>query len=217
MGHNEKVLTLNPAFVEIQSPERPTLLDRARDGDSDAFGEICRVYENRLVRQAMTLCGNATLAEDLAQDTFVEAWRGLRRFHGRCHFFTWLCAILLNRYRNAIREKRPLPLSSLARTDETELHHRLDNLADQNSPPDEAAHLREHAAQVLACLRELPAKQQQVIYLRFYVDDSLEGIAAVLGCSIGTVKSRLFRALDKLRKMAGLGRPSRTVELKVEN
>ena len=83
--------------------------------------------------------------------------------------------------------------------------------------PDEAAHLREHAALVLACLRELPAKHQQVIYLRFYVDDSIEGIAAVLGCSIGTVKSRLFRALDKLRGMADLGRPSRTAELKVEN
>ena len=211
------MLALNPAFVEIESAERPTLLDRAREGDSEAFGEICRVYENRLLRQAMTLCGNATLAEDLAQDTFVEAWRGLRRFKGRSHFFTWLCAILLNRYHNAVRQKRPLPVSSLARTDEAEFQHHLENLADQNSLPDQAAHLREHAAQVLACLRKLPAKQQQVVYLRFYVDDSIEGIAAVLGCSIGTVKSRLFRALDKLREMADLGRPSRTAEMKVEN
>ena len=51
------------------------------------------------------------------------------------------------------------------------------------------------------CVQALPAKHQQVIYLRFYVDDSLEGIAAALGCSVGTVKSRLFHALDKLRKM----------------
>jgi len=51
----------------------------------------------------------------------------------------------------------------------------------------------------------LPAKHQQVIYLRFYVDDSLEGIAAALGCSVGTVKSRLFHALDKLRGMKAAG------------
>ena len=60
---------------------------------------------------------------------------------------------------------------------------------------------RKQAVLVRECVQALPAKQQQVIYLRFYVDDSLEGIAAALGCSVGTVKSRLFHALDKLRKM----------------
>src|SRR5207244_13602013 len=54
------------------------------------------------------------------------------------------------------------------------------------------------------CIQMLPAKHQQVIYLRFYVDDSLAGIAAALGCSVGTVKSRLFHALDKLRKLNAL-------------
>jgi len=54
---------------------------------------------------------------------------------------------------------------------------------------------------VRQCVQALPAKHQQVIYLRFYVDDSLEGIAAALGCPVGTVISRLFHALDKLRKM----------------
>jgi RNA polymerase sigma-70 factor (ECF subfamily) len=54
---------------------------------------------------------------------------------------------------------------------------------------------------VQQCIQALPAKHQQVIHLRFYVDDSLEGIAAALGCSVGTVKSRLFHALDKLRGM----------------
>jgi len=57
---------------------------------------------------------------------------------------------------------------------------------------------------VRACIQTLPAKHQQVIYLRFYADDSLEGIAAVLGCSVGTVKSRLFHALEKLRAMNAL-------------
>ena len=67
--------------------------------------------------------------------------------------------------------------------------------------PDEAAELRDQTALVRRCIDALPAKHQQVIYLRFYMDDSLEGIAAALGCSVGTVKSRLFHALDKLRGM----------------
>ena len=190
--------------MEIEAPDTRSLLDQAQSGDAEAFGEICRVYETRLLRQAMTLCGNAAAAEDLAQDTLVEAWKSLRRFNGRCQFFTWLCAILLNRYRNSVRRKRPTPVASLTGRDEDDFQNRLDQLADGESLPDQAAQLREQAALVLECLQALPEKHQQVIYLRFYVDHSLEGIAAALDCSVGTVKSRLFRALDKLREMNAL-------------
>jgi len=198
------VFTLNPAFVEIETSVTQSLLEQAHSGDTKAFGEVCRVYETRLLRQAMALSGNATLAEDLVQDTLVEAWRCLRRYNGRCRFFTWLCAILLNRYRNLVREKRPLPLSTLAARDREEFQNRIDTLADRDSLPDQAAQLREQAALVQDCIQALPTKHQQVIYLRFYVDNSLEGIAAALGCSVGTVKSRLFHALDKLRGMNAL-------------
>src|SRR5208283_2727001 len=107
------MLSLNPALVEIAPPGSRDLLAQALAGDAEAFGELCRAFEPRLVRQSMTLCGDAPLAEELAQDTLVEAWRCLRRFNGRCQFFTLLCAILLNRYRNTVRQKRPLPFSSL--------------------------------------------------------------------------------------------------------
>ena len=209
------MFSLNPAFVEIETSDTRSLLDRARAGDTEAFCEICRVHETRLWRQAIALCGDATLAEDLAQDTLVEAWKCLRRYNGRCQFFTWLCAILLNRYRNMVRTKRPVPLSSLAGHDRTEFQNRLDNLADQDSSPDQAAQLREQATLVRNCIQALPTKHQQVIYLRFYVDDSLEGIAAALGCSVGTVKSRLFHALDKLRGMNDLNAQSVRLKLNV--
>jgi RNA polymerase sigma-70 factor, ECF subfamily len=202
------VFDLNPALVEIETSDTRSWLDRAQAGDTDAFCEICRIHETRVWRQAIALCGDATLAEDLAQETLVEAWRCLRRYNGRCRFFTWLCAILLNRYRNTVRAKRPVPISSLAGHDRKEFQSKIDNLADQDASPDQAAQLREQATQVRNCIQALPTKHQQVIYLRFYVDDSLEGIAAALGCSVGTVKSRLFHALDKLRGMNALNAQS---------
>jgi len=188
LGYNRNVVSAIPTFVQVESPEIRNLLERARAGDCDAFGEICREHEARLLRQAMTLCGNAAMSEDLAQDTLVEAWKSLRRYNGRCQFFTWLCAILLNRFRNTLRGQRPV-----AEVDEA--------TPDERATPDQALAFDEQAALVRQCIASLPTKHQQVIFLRFYVDDSLLEIAAALGCSVGTVKSRLFHALEKLRRM----------------
>jgi RNA polymerase sigma-70 factor (ECF subfamily) len=195
------VAGLNPTLVEIETPDIRRLLELARGGDGEAFGGVYRAYTTRLLRQAMALCGNAALAEELAQDTLVEGWKCLRRYNGRCEFFTWLCAILLNRYRNSIRNNRLVPVSGLGSREQDEFTNAIEKLTDHRSLPDEAAQLHEQSALVRKCIDSLPAKHQQVIYLRFYVDDSLEGIAVALGCSVGTVKSRLFHALDKLRGM----------------
>lgn len=195
---------LNPSLVLSDLSLTGNFVERAQAGDAEAFGEVCRAYETRLLRQAMTLCANETMAEDLAQDTLVEAWKSLHRYNGRCQFFTWLCAILLNRYRNTLRQKRPVAVSSLHREDEDALQSTVEKMPDRNCSPDQEAELREQSAAVLACIQALPRKHQQIIYLRFYIDNSLEGIAAALGCSVGTVKSRLFRALDKLRVMNAL-------------
>jgi RNA polymerase sigma-70 factor (ECF subfamily) len=185
----------------MDTPDTQSLLELARAGDAEAFGKIYRTHATRLLRQAMALCGNVALAEELAQDTLVEAWKYLRRYNGRCEFFTWLCAILLNRYRNSVRDNRLLPVSNLGYRERDEFTNAVEKLAGRSVLPDEAAELHEQAALVRKCLDSLPAKHQQVIYLRFYVDDSLEGIATALGCSVGTVKSRLFHALEKLRGM----------------
>jgi RNA polymerase sigma-70 factor (ECF subfamily) len=209
------MFTLNPTLVEPVPSGTGNLLAQARSGDAEAFGEVCRAYETRLLRQAMALCGQASLAEDLAQDTLVEAWRCLHRYNGRCQFFTWLCAILLNRYRNTVRQKRPMPFSAFQARDQEELHDSIGQLADQESLPDEAAQRREQAVLVQQCIQALPAQHQQVIHLRFYVDDSLEGIAAALDCSVGTVKSRLFHALDKLRGMNVLSEQCGSLKEKV--
>jgi RNA polymerase sigma-70 factor (ECF subfamily) len=198
------VFSLSPTLATRPAPAPASLLDQARAGDAAAFGALCLEYEARLVRHAMGLCGNATLAEELAQDTLVEAWKSLARYHGGCQFFTWLCAILLNRYRNTRRQPTALPLSTLASEDAAGCLDHLAMLADPHARPDESAQNAEHAALVRSCLADLPPKLEQVVYLRFYVDDSLAEIATALGCSVGTVRSRLFNGLEKLRQMERL-------------
>ncbi len=198
------MLSLNSTFVDLEAPETRSLLDQARDGDAEAFGEICRAYETRLLRQAMTLCGNESMAEELAQDTLVEAWKSLRRYSGRCQLFTWLCAILLNRWRNTLRKKRPWVFARLGGHEREQFLKTLADLPDACPRPDQAAQMQEQARLIWQCVQTLPLKQQRVIYLRFYVDESLEGIAVALGCSLGTIKSRLYHALDKLRAMREL-------------
>jgi len=177
------------------------LLSRAQAGDADSFWALCRVHETRLLRQATQLCGDLSLAEDLAQETLFAAWKSIRRFNGQCQFFTWLCAILVNRYRNIRRQRLPVALSALSVTDRDGVHCVLENVCEQSPSPEEMAANAESMRFVRQCLNDLPAKHREVIYLRFYVEDSLEAIAAALDCSVGTVKSRLFNALEKLRKM----------------
>src|SRR5579859_703747 len=108
--YKQIVLGLNSTFMELDPHDLPSLLDEARAGDAEAFGQVCLYFETRLLRQALSLCGHLELAQDLAQETLLEAWRCLPRYHRKCQFFTWLCAILLNRFRNVLRDKRRVPL-----------------------------------------------------------------------------------------------------------
>jgi RNA polymerase sigma-70 factor (ECF subfamily) len=196
-----------PDSILLDDPVNDTtswLEQPQQQGDMRAFGSLYERFEPRLLRQAILLGADASLAEDLVQETFVEAWKCLSRYNGQCQFFTWLCAILHNRYRNFARRKRLLSMWSFAVGERVEREDASDQQPDPQAWPDEAAQLRDEAALVRRCIQSLPAKQQQVIYLRFFVDDSLEGIAAALRCSLGTVKSRLFHSLEKLRRMPAL-------------
>ncbi|MEO8426893.1 MAG: RNA polymerase sigma factor [Verrucomicrobiota bacterium] len=187
-----------------EDAQSTVLLALAQQGDSDAFCELCRLNEARLLRQAMALCGDATFAEDLAQDTLVAAWKSIRRYNGKCRFFTWLCSILIHLHRSGLRKKQPSDRLIMARDDIAFAEDCLANLADDAAYPDEALDLSEQAAMMRVCLENLPKKHRDVIFLRFYVNESLDGIATALNCSVGTVKSRLFHGLEKLRKMKGL-------------
>ncbi|MBL9170108.1 MAG: sigma-70 family RNA polymerase sigma factor [Verrucomicrobiales bacterium] len=191
-----KILTI----VE-PAPDELLLVARAQRGDTEAFDRLCRLYGDRLLRQAQALCGGRGSPEDLVQETLVQSWKSLRRYNGQCQLFTWFCSILIHRHRDSLRKRLPTPFSWLFGGSEKQVQSHLLQLSDPEPGPSLQAELGEQAGQLLRSLNQLPEKQRLVLYLRFYADESLEGIAGAIGCSVGTVKSRLFHGLERLRKL----------------
>ena len=193
------VITDGPPGLTIE----PDLLFRARAGETRAFGLLIEPLQTRLLRQATALSGDPSAAEDLVAETLVEAWKSLPRYNETCRFSTWLYAILLHRHQKSVRRawSRPISLARLSLSETQELHDRHENIAATEISPAEAATRHEWFMALRQCVEELPLKHRQVILLRFFEDASLPDMATVLGCSLGTVKSRLHHALEKLRKM----------------
>ncbi len=179
------------------------LLTRARAGDARAFCLLLEPLQTRLLRQAAALTGDASVAEDLVSEIRVRAWKYLSRYNQTCRLSTWLYGILLHCHQEAARRarSRPVSLSRLPRVEADELHQRHENDPSSGPSPAVAAAQNEAARQLNRCVAMLPEKHREIIQLRFFEDASLPDIAAVLGCSVGTVKSRLHHALEKLRKM----------------
>jgi RNA polymerase sigma-70 factor (ECF subfamily) len=181
------------------------LLARARAGDAQAFCELAAQHEARLLQEACGLCRDQSTAEDLASETLVEAWRGIARYDQTCRFGTWLFAILLHRYQKHLRRarSRPITLAQLLATEVEERRQIQENVPSAGLSPAEAAEQRESADRLRGAIESLPEKHRRIVLLRFFEDASLPEIAALLGCSMGTVKSRLHYALEKLREMEG--------------
>lgn len=179
-----------------------TDLAAARAGDVAAFERLIEPVEERLFRQAFALCQNQTTAEELAQETLIAAWHGIDRFDGQCRLFTWLYAILLRRHKKRIRSltRKPLLFWGLFQSNREHPEARPDP---QHSPPeDPVSHVvsKERHEQLAKSIETLPPKHQEVIRLRFFADASLEEIAVATQSSVGTIKSRLHYALEKLRQ-----------------
>jgi RNA polymerase sigma-70 factor (ECF subfamily) len=179
------------------------LLRRARAGDAPAFCRLVEPLQARLLRQAAALAGDLSVAEDLVSETLVEAWKSLDRYDESCRFSTWLCAILLHRRQKLARRarSRPLALAWLPAFQRDDLAARHQNLPSPEPSPSENAAQNEISARLRQGVDRLPERHRRVILLRFFEDASLQDMARSLGCPVGTVKSRLHHALEKLRQM----------------
>jgi RNA polymerase sigma-70 factor (ECF subfamily) len=171
------------------------LLALAREGDVAAFSRIMEEVQPRLLGQALAFCGDRERARDLVQETMISAWKSLGRFDGSCRFFTWLYVILLRQHQRALGWfSRRLPLATL---EQQAVAKRFEPVAEDIVNDIDA----EEAAWLRAMITALPARHREVVRLRFYAEASEAEIAAALGISVGTVKSRLHHAFKKLRGM----------------
>jgi len=186
-----------------QTAASQELLARAREGDALAFCRLIEPLQTRLLRQATALNSDVSLAEDLVSETRVRAWKHLSRYNATCRLSTWLYAILLHCHQEAARRARSRPalLAGLPLAEARELYKQHEDNSSSEPSPAEAAAQKETVIQLNRCVERLPEKHRDIIRLRFFEEASLPDMAAILGCSVGTVKSRLHHALEKLRKM----------------
>lgn len=201
--------------TESVSPTSPTsameaahdakLVQRFNAGDETAFVEIMERYQSKIFSIALGLLRNRADAEEIAQDTFIRAHRGLARFRGDSSLATWLHRIAVNLSRNRywyfFRRRRHATLSldcKLGSENEATFAELI--AADAPNPAQESART-EFTSLVAACMEQLDASHREILTLRNVLNRSYEEIATTLNLNVGTVKSRIARARQNLRAL----------------
>ena len=191
-----------------------TLVRRAQGGDTAAFEQLVRQYQDKIYTLSYHLSGNQADAEDLAQEAFVKAYYALKGFRNEADFGTWLHRITVNQWINLRRRERPaLSLDEPVQTGDGEVQREL---AAASEEPQEALERKEFQRFVRRALGEISREHRVVLVLREMQGYSYEEIARVLDCSLGTVKSRISRARTALKERVGALAREAGVALPVE-
>jgi RNA polymerase sigma factor (sigma-70 family) len=176
--------------------EEEELVDRARNGDVTAYEQLVRMYQDLAARTAFVITGGAADAQDAAQEAFVKAYYSLGRFREGAPFRPWLLRIVAN---EAINRRR-----SARRQMGLALRAAEGRLQDDAVPsPEGAALAQDEHRRLVAAMNQLRPEDRLVIAYRYWFDLSEAEMAEALGCARGTVKSRLSRALIRLREVLG--------------
>ncbi|MEX2044454.1 MAG: sigma-70 family RNA polymerase sigma factor [Opitutus sp.] len=187
------------------------LVRRFIAGDEAAFAEIVTRYRAKMLQVALGLLHNHADAEEIAQDTFIRAHRGLAKFRGDSSLASWLYRIALNLSRNRywyyFRRQRHATLPLDAPFSDSSQASFAELVASDVPSPPHAVATSEFAAIITGCMNQLPAGQREILTLRNVQEHSYDHIGRTLGIRIGTVKSRIARARTSLRVLLGKAYP----------
>ena len=179
------------------------LVQRFNGGDDAAFVEIMARYRAKIFTVTLGLLRNHADAEEITQDTFIRAHRGLARFRGDSSLSTWLYRIAVNLARNRywyfFRRRRQDSLSLDCALSEENAGTCSDLVADVAQDPAQEAATGEFTKLINSCMEQLDARHREILTLRNVLNRSYEEIAQTLGINVGTVKSRIARARENLR------------------
>ncbi|HUU16507.1 MAG TPA: sigma-70 family RNA polymerase sigma factor [Sedimentisphaerales bacterium] len=178
-----------------------SLIEAHCRGDKTAFGELVRRYGDGVFGYLMKMSKNRQEAEDLFQETFKRVHEKAHTFRGS-QFKNWLFTIATNITIDGMRRRRRMRVVSLNQrldcTDQDSEELSDVALADDSYEPSQEAEKAEQAQQVRAAIESLPARQRATLVLAYYQQLSYPEVAKVLGCSLGTVKTQMYRALRTL-------------------
>jgi RNA polymerase sigma-70 factor, ECF subfamily len=186
------------------------LVNRVKAGDVKAFEMLVVKYQRRIERLIGRMVRDVDLVPDIAQETFIRAYRAIPQFRGESAFYTWLYRIAVNTAKKALMELKRDPTvseSSLAARDDDDETSRVENELSDGETPDAVLASKQVAAVVNAAMQALSEDLRHAITLREIEGLSYEEIAEMMDCPIGTVRSRIFRAreaiAERLRPILG--------------
>jgi RNA polymerase sigma-70 factor (ECF subfamily) len=178
-----------------EGPGDEELVAAFQQGDEQAFVTIVERYKHRLTRLAQSVVHNEEDALDVVQEALVKVYKGLNSFRSSSTLYTWLYRVVMNHAIDLVRRRGKVSFESTA-----DMVYELPDTVD-TSRPDKESLRTELRQMIFAAVDKLPEKQRSVILLREVEGLSYREIADVIGCSEGTVMSRLYYGREQLRKM----------------
>lgn len=173
------------------------LVERVQKGDTSAFDLLVRKYQHRVVGLVSRYVSDRSECQDVAQEAFLRAWRAIDSFRGESAFYTWIYKIAVNTAKNHLVSRRRRPPSDDVDATEAEYGPGAERMSEHATPEHEM--VRSQVEQtVLNTVQELPEELRTAITLREMDGLSYEEIAEQMGCPIGTVRSRIFRAREAI-------------------
>lgn len=179
------------------------LVERTVAGDQRAFELLVLKYQRRIERLIGRMVRDTDLVEDIAQETFIRAYRALAQFRGEAQFYTWLYRIAVNTAKKALVDMKRDPTVSESALrggggDDEDETSAVENELTTSETPETVLAAKEIASAVNAAMEALPEELRQAVTLREIEGLSYEEIAEVMNCPIGTVRSRIFRARESI-------------------